>query len=87
LSEARRALADRASAVAEAEAQLDAEDPTTVDELLRNARAVKSRLADERHDNDVKTRELVTKLAVKVKRVWPGTRRGEKRAGAPQRAP
>ena len=51
--------------MAEAEAQLDAEDPTTVDELLRNARAVKSRLSDERHDNDVKTRELVTKLAVK----------------------
>jgi chromosome segregation ATPase len=51
--------------LAAAEAVLAAEDPVSVEELLRNARGVKKRLADERHENEVTRRDLRTRLAVR----------------------
>ncbi len=65
LADARRELGRCAGDVAEAESLLAAEDPDSVEELLRNARAVKSRLADERHDVELKARDVATKLAVR----------------------
>ena len=65
LADAESAMLARSEELTEAETRLAGEDPDSVEELLRNARAVKKRLADDRHDNEVRTRDLRTKLALK----------------------
>jgi hypothetical protein len=64
LAEAETALSAHVAQLGEAQTQLAAQDPDTVEELLRNARAVRVRLADELHDKDVRVRELQTKLSL-----------------------
>lgn len=59
------AMRARTAELAAAEDALAAEDPESAEELLLNAREVKRRLADEIHDNEMKVRDLRTKLAVK----------------------
>lgn len=61
-AEALRACTDELTA---AEAALAAEDPASAEELLANARAVKTRLADELHSNAMATSALRSKLATK----------------------
>jgi DNA repair exonuclease SbcCD ATPase subunit len=65
LADAESAMLARTAELTEAETRLAAEAPDSVEELLRNARAVKKRLADDLHDNEVRTRDLRTKLALK----------------------
>jgi hypothetical protein len=57
-------LSARAIELAAVEAELAAQDPFTVEELLRNARAVRVRLADELHEKEAKIRDLRTKLSL-----------------------
>ena len=64
LADAEATLSARAAELSEVQDQLAAQDPETVEELLANARAVRARLADELHDNDVKVHELRTKLSL-----------------------
>ena len=64
LADAEATLSARAAELSEAQSQLAAQDPETVEELLRNARAVQARLAGELHDNEVNVRELRTKLSL-----------------------
>jgi uncharacterized protein YhaN len=64
LADAEESLAARAAELSEIQGQLAAHDPDTVEELLRNARAVRTRLADELHDNEVRVRDLRTKLSL-----------------------
>ncbi len=65
LADAESAMLARTAELTEAETRLAAEAPDSVEELLHNARAVKKRLADDLHDNEVRTRDLRTKLALK----------------------
>jgi hypothetical protein len=65
LADAESAMLARTAELTEAGTRLAAEAPDSVEELLRNARAVKKRLADDLHDNEVRTRDLRTKLALK----------------------
>ncbi len=65
LADTESAVLARTKELTDAEAQLAAEDPDSVEELLQNARGVKKRLADDLHDNEVTTRDLRTKLALK----------------------
>lgn len=65
LADTESAVLARIKELTEAEARLAAEDPDSVEELLQNARAVKKRLADDQHDNEVTARDLRTKLALK----------------------
>jgi hypothetical protein len=58
------ALSGRIAELSEAQTQLAAQDPDTVEELLRNVRAVRTRLADEVHENEVTVRDLRTKLSL-----------------------
>ena len=64
LADAEATLSARAAELSEVQGQLAAQDPETVEELLRNARAVQARLAGELHDNEVNVRELRTKLSL-----------------------
>jgi hypothetical protein len=64
LAEAEAAVASCVQELARARRELAAQDPDTVEELLRNAGAVRVRLADGLHDNEVKVRDLRTKLAL-----------------------
>jgi hypothetical protein len=64
LADAEATLRARAAELSEVQDQLAAQDPETVEELLRNARAVRARLAGELHDNEGKVRELRTKLSL-----------------------
>ncbi len=64
LADAEATLSARAAELSEAQSRLAAQDPETVEELLRNARAVQARLAGELHDNEVNVRELRTKLSL-----------------------
>jgi uncharacterized protein YhaN len=57
-------LVARAAALSEVQSQLAAQDPETVEELLRNAQAARARLASELHDNEGHVRELRTKLSL-----------------------
>ena len=59
------AASSRTDELTTAEAVLAAEDPDSVEEILLNAHGVKKRLADELHENEVFTRDLRTKLAIK----------------------
>jgi len=65
LADTDSAVLARIKELTEAETRLAAEDPDSVEELLQNARAVNKRLADDLHDNEVTTRDLRTKLALK----------------------
>ncbi|HVA60953.1 MAG TPA: hypothetical protein VNG13_10530 [Mycobacteriales bacterium] len=65
LADTESAVLARIKELKEAETRLAAEDPGSVEELLQNARAVKKRLADDLHDNEVTTRDLRTKLALR----------------------
>jgi len=65
LADTESAVLARIKELKEAETRLAAEDPDSVEELLQNARAVKKRLADDQHDNEVTARDLRTKLALK----------------------
>ncbi len=65
LADTQSAALARTKELRDAEAQLAAEDPDSVEELLQNARGVKKRLADDLHDNEVTTRDLRTKLSLK----------------------
>jgi hypothetical protein len=58
------ALSARVAELSEVQSQLAAQDPETVEELLRNARAVRARLADELHDKEIRVRDLRTKLSL-----------------------
>jgi hypothetical protein len=58
------ALSARVAELSEVQAELAAQDPDSAEELLRNARAVRTRLADELHDKEVKVRDLRTKLSI-----------------------
>jgi uncharacterized protein YhaN len=64
LAGAEAALSARVAELSEVQEQLTAQDPETVEELLANARAVRARVADELHDNDVRVHELRTKLSI-----------------------
>jgi uncharacterized protein YhaN len=64
LTDAEATLSVCGTELSEVRGQLAAQDPETVEELLRNARAVRARLADELHDNDVSVHELRTKLSL-----------------------
>jgi hypothetical protein len=64
LGEAEAHLSARALELSEVQGQLAAQDPETVEELLRNARAVRARLAGEVHENEGRVRELRTKLSL-----------------------
>jgi AAA ATPase domain len=64
LADAEATLSARAAELSEVQGQLAAQDPETVEELLRNARAVQARLAGQLHDNEVNMRELRTKLSL-----------------------
>ncbi len=64
LAAAQAAVSTRAADLREVRQQLAAHDPDTVEELLRNARAVRARLAGELHDNEGAVRELRTKLSL-----------------------
>jgi hypothetical protein len=64
LADAEATLSARATELSEVQGQLDAQDPGTVEELLRNARAVRARLAGQLRDNEVNVRELRTKLSI-----------------------
>jgi hypothetical protein len=64
LADAEATLAARTAELSEVQSQLAAHDPDTVEELLRNTRAVRARLTDQLHDNEVKVRELRTKLSL-----------------------
>jgi hypothetical protein len=64
LAAAEATLSARAAELSEVQRQLAAQDPESVEELLRNARAVRTRLAGELHDNEVAVRELRTKLSL-----------------------
>jgi hypothetical protein len=64
LAAAEATLATRAVELTDMQRQLAAHDPDTIEELLRNARAVRARLAGELHDNEVNVRELRTKLSI-----------------------
>jgi hypothetical protein len=57
-------LSARALELSEVQSQLAAQDPETVEELLRNTRAVRARLAGEVHENEGRVRELRTKLSL-----------------------
>jgi hypothetical protein len=63
-ADAETTLSARAAELSEVEGQLAAQDPETVEELLRNAQRVRARLAGELHDNEVHVRELRTKLSL-----------------------
>jgi hypothetical protein len=64
LAEAEATLAARAVELSEVQRELRAQDPETVEELLRNARAVRARLTTELLDNEVRVRDLRTKLSL-----------------------
>jgi hypothetical protein len=64
LADAEATVSALAEELSEVQGQLAAQDPETVEELLRNARAVRARLTDQLHDNDAKVRELRTKLSL-----------------------
>jgi len=64
LATAEATLSARAAELSEVQSQLAAQDPDTVEELLRNARAVRARLTGELHDNEGGVRELRTKLSL-----------------------
>jgi hypothetical protein len=64
LADAEATLSARAAELSEVQDQLAAQDPETVEELLGNARAVRTRLAGELHDNEVRVHELRTKLSL-----------------------
>ncbi len=64
LATAQAVLSSRAAELADVQQQLAAQDPDTVEELLRNSRAVRARLTDELHDNEGRVRELRTKLSL-----------------------
>ena len=64
LADAEATLSARAAELSEVQDQLAAQDPETVEELLRNTRAVRTRLAGELHDNEGTVRELRTKLSL-----------------------
>ncbi len=64
LAAAQATVSTRAADLADVQRQLAAQDPDTVEELLRNARAVRARLAGELHENEGSVRELRTKLSL-----------------------
>ena len=64
VADAEAHLSARALELSEVEGQLAAQDPETVEELLRNTRAVRARLAGEVHENEARVRELRTKLSL-----------------------
>ncbi len=64
LAAAEATLSTRAAELTDVQRQLAAQDPDTVEELLRNARAVRARLTGELHDNEERVRELRTKLTL-----------------------
>jgi hypothetical protein len=64
LADADAYLSARTLELAEVQGLLAAQDPETVEELLRNTRAVRTRLASEVHENEGKVRELRTKLSL-----------------------
>jgi len=64
LADAAATLSTREAELTAVQSQLAAQDPDTVEELLRNARAVRARLAAELHENTEKARELRTKLSL-----------------------
>ena len=64
LSDAEATLSVSGAELSEVQGQLAAHDPDSVEELLRNTRAVRARLADELHDNDVRVHELRAKLSL-----------------------
>ncbi len=64
LATAQATLSNRAAELADVQQELAAQDPDTVEELLRNSRAVRARLVGELHDNEVRVRELRTKLSL-----------------------
>ncbi len=64
LAGAEATLSTRALELSEVQAQLAAQDPESVEELLRNTRAVRTRLASELYENEGRVRELRTKLSL-----------------------
>jgi uncharacterized protein YhaN len=64
LDDAEATLSARDAELAEVRRELAAQDPETVEELLRNARAVRTRLAGELHDNEERVRDLRIKLSI-----------------------
>ena len=64
LADAEATLSARAVELSEVQGQLAAQDPESVEELLRNTRAVRTRLAGELHENEGRVRELRTKLSL-----------------------
>ena len=64
LAGAEATLSARALELSEVQAQLAAQDPESVEELLRNTRAVRARLAGELYENEGRVRELRTKLSL-----------------------
>jgi len=58
------ALTARAAELSTVQAQLAAQDPVTVEELLDNTRAAQGRLAGELHENEATVRDLRTKLSL-----------------------
>jgi hypothetical protein len=64
LAEAEATLSARAAELSDVQRELAAQDPETVEELLRNTRAVRARLSGELHDNEVRVRDLRTKLSL-----------------------
>jgi hypothetical protein len=64
LATAQATLSNRAGELADVQQELAAQNPDTVEELLRNSRAVRARLVGELHDNEVRASELRTKLSL-----------------------
>ena len=80
LSDAEATLSARAAELSEAQSRLAAQDPETVEELLRNARAVQARLAGELHDNEVNVPRAPDKaVALGRRRVGHPARHGQVR--------
>lgn len=65
IAEAEAEASAREADLVAAETDLAAEDPESVEALLDNARAVAARLAEDLHDNEIRSRELRAALGVR----------------------